>query len=192
MAELNNQTNPQGQENSGTENETPRTYTQEEVDELLQRETDRRVSSALAKAEKKHQSALRESERLASMSAEEKFRYELEQKEQLLNEREHALLLMENRAEASKVLAERGLSQAFLDFVVDETADLMNEKIQKIDKAFKASVKAEVEKRLGTNTPKTSITDSKPLTKEEFRNLTPTEKQHIFDTDKDLWNQMTK
>ena len=42
-----------------------RTYTQEEVDALLQQETDRRISSAQKKWEKKSQEKVREAEKLA-------------------------------------------------------------------------------------------------------------------------------
>ena len=154
-----NQQGNQGQDNAGTENTTTTTetekttFTREEVEALLQKETDRRVSQALATAERKNAAKLREAEKLASMSAEEKYKYELDQREQAIAEKEHQLLLAENRAEASKILADKGLSLAFVDFILDETAEAMNDKINIIDKAFKASVKAEVEKRLGTPAP---------------------------------------
>ena len=66
-----------GAENNNTE---PKTYTQEEVDALLQKETDRRVSSALKKAEIKNQEKVKEAQRLAQMNEQEKYQYELEQR----------------------------------------------------------------------------------------------------------------
>ena len=66
----------QGQEN--------KTYTQEEVNELLQREADRRVSEALKKQAKKNEEKVREAEKLAKMNEEEKYRYELEQREKAI------------------------------------------------------------------------------------------------------------
>lgn len=190
--ELNNETiNNQGQENTGTEqNESTenKTYSQAEVDALIQKETDRRVSQALATAERKNQAKLREAEKLANMSATEKYEFELQKREQAIAEKEHQLLLAENRAEASKILAEKGLSQTFLDFVLADTADVMNDNITKIERAFKASVKQEVEKRLGNNAPKSSSINNGTMTKEQFSKLSLAEKQKLYQTDKELYN----
>ena len=71
----------------------PKTYTQEEVDALLQQETDRRVTSALKKAEAKNAEKLKEAEKLAKMNEEQKYAYELEQREAAIAEKEKALAL---------------------------------------------------------------------------------------------------
>ena len=107
MEELNN--NPQGQENSTPETETTenRTYTQEEVEALLQKEGDRRVSAALAKQEKKNAEKLREAQKLAQMNEQQKYEYELSLREQAIVEKERQLALAENKATASKILAEK-------------------------------------------------------------------------------------
>ena len=47
---------------------TEKTYTQAEVEELLQREADRRVTQALQKQEKKNAEKVREAEKLAKMN----------------------------------------------------------------------------------------------------------------------------
>ena len=77
-----------------------KTYTQEEVDALLQSEADRRVSQALKKQEAKYQSQMKESEKLARMNEQEKFAYQLEQRELAIAEKEKALAIAENKAEA--------------------------------------------------------------------------------------------
>ena len=61
-----------------------KTYTQEEVDELLQKETDRRVTAALKKQETK----LNEAAKLAAMNEQEKWEYQLKQREQAIAEKE--------------------------------------------------------------------------------------------------------
>ena len=159
---------------------------------MIQRESDKRVSQALATAERKNAAKLREAEKLASMSATEKYQYELEQREQAIAEKEHQLLLAENRAEASKILADKGLSLTFIDFVIDETAEAMNEKINTIDRAFKACVKQEVERRLGTSAPKSPTTPTGTITKEQFNKLPLSQKQEIYRNDKELYNQLTQ
>ena len=70
------------------ESTEPRVYTQEEVDELLQKEADRRVTQALQKQERKNQEKVREAQRLSQMSAEEQYRYELDKREAAIAERD--------------------------------------------------------------------------------------------------------
>ena len=70
-----------GAENNNTE---PKTYTQEEVDVLLQKEGDRRVTEALKTAERKNQEKVKEAQKLAQMNEQEKYQYELEQREKAI------------------------------------------------------------------------------------------------------------
>lgn len=63
--EENKNTQVTGAENNNTE---PKTYTQEEVDALLQKEADRRVTEALKKAERKNQEKVKEAQKLAQIS----------------------------------------------------------------------------------------------------------------------------
>ena len=157
-------------DNQETQTET-KTYTQEELDALLQAEADRRVSQALKKAEKKNAEKVREAEKLAKLSEQERFQYELEQREKAIAEKEKQMALMENKAEASKALNERGISIALADFVVAEDADTMMDNIKLLEDEFKKSVKAEVEKRLAGSSPKKNLGDGRGMTREEFMKL---------------------
>lgn len=187
--ELNNPT--QGQDNSTPETDSEnRTYTQAEVDELLQREVDRRITSALAKQQKKNEAKLKEAEKLASMSAQEKYEFELSQREAAIAEKERQLTLAENKNIASKILAEKGLSLTLVDFVIADDAETMNSNINILDRAFKASVKAEVEKRIGGKTPQTSTVAPGTLTREQFSKMSLAEKQNLFNTDRELYNSL--
>lgn len=168
-----------------------KTYTQEEVDALLQQETDRRVTSALKKQEEKNNRKVREAEKLAQMNAQQRYEYELEQREKELAEKERRLTLAENAAEASKILGEKGLSQELVDFVVAEDAETMNSNIAKLDKAFKASVKAEVEKRLSTNTPKKNLPPDDTITKERFNAMTLQEQAALYANNPELYRTLT-
>lgn len=171
-----------------TEN-TPKTYTQEEVDDLLQRETDRRVSSALKKAELKNAEKLKEAQRLAQMNEKEKYEYELNQREQAIALKERELALMENKNEASKILAEKGISLSLVDFVVAESAEDMKSNIDLLDKAFKASVKAEVEKRLSGGTPKKGLPLDEHMTAEKFKNLTTQELTRLYKENPEIFDK---
>lgn len=167
-------------------------YTKQEVESLLQAETDKRVTEALKRAEKKNEFKVREAEKLASMNEEQKYKYQLEQRELTIAEKEKALSLMENKAEASKILSEKGLSLEFVDFVVAQDADTMMEGINKITKAFESSVRNEVEKRLRGTTPKRANADNGALTKEGFSKLSLSEQAVIFNTNPDLYKQLAK
>ena len=136
--------------------------TQEELDALLQREGDRRVSDALKKFDKKKADAIKEAERLATMSAEEKFKYELDKREAAIAEKERSLALAENKVVASQILQEKGLPIALVDLVVAESAETMNERIKGLESAFSSAVKIEVENRLKAATPKAGTQDTKP------------------------------
>ena len=112
---------------TGTETKT---YTQEEVDKMLQSEVDRRITSALKKQAKNNEAKIKEAQKLAQMNESEKFQYELEQREKAIAEKEKALALAENKNEAGKILADKGLSLSLVDFVVAEDAETMNSNIR--------------------------------------------------------------
>ena len=177
-------------ETEQNEGEEKTTYTLEEVQKLLQQEGDRRVSAALKKAEKKNAEKVKEAEKLAKMNADEKFQYELEQREKAIAEKERELAMAENKNEASKILAEKGISLDLVDFVVAEDAETMNANISLLDKAFKASVKAEVEKRLKSSTPKKELPLDKELTKEGFNKLSLTEQVKIYNENPTLYKEL--
>lgn len=178
----------EGLENQETKTEETKTYTQEELDALLQAETDRRVTQALKKAEKKNEEKVKEAEKLAKLSEQERFQYELEQREKAIAEKEKQMALMENKAEASKALNERGISIALADFVVAEDADTMMENIKLLEEEFKKSVKAEVEKRLAGNSPKKNL-DNKQQSREDFKKLSMAEQSRLLEENPELYEQ---
>lgn len=182
-------TTAQGEETMEKAGEA-KTYTQAEVDELLQREGDRRVSEALKKAERKTQAKVKEAERLAKMNDEQKYQYELEQREKAILDKERALSLAENKAEASSILVDRGISTKLVDMVVAEDADEMMERINLLEQAFKASVKAEVEKRLSSKTPKKNLPIDGTITRESFRKMPLSQQAELYKQNPDLYNQL--
>lgn len=170
-----------------TETSESKTYTQAEVDELLQREGDRRVTEAMKKAEKKNQAKIKEAQKLAKMDEEQKYAYELEQREKAIEAKERELAVAENKAEASRILADRGISVSLVDMVVAEDADEMMDKINTLDSAFKASVKAEVEKRLASKTPKKNLPLGTSITKEQFKAMPLSQQAQLYRENPDLY-----
>ena len=191
-----NNTNQSGAENTtATEttntNDTQKTtFTIEEVQKMIQSETDKRVTQALKTAELKNNKKIKEAEKLATMSATEKYEYELQQREQAIADKERELTLAENKAAAASILADKGISATLVDLVVTDDADTMHENIDKLDKAFKASVKAEVEKRLASNSPKSSISDN-TITKESFSKMSLKDAQNLYQNNPELYKKLS-
>ena len=182
----------EGQEVDTPETQTEeKTYTQSELDALLQAETDRRVSAALKKQERKNQEKLKEAQKLAQMNEQEKFQYELEQREAAIAEKERELALAENKAEASKILAEKGLSPQLVDFVVAEAAEDMAANISLLERCFKESVKAEVNKRLSSNAPKRGLPLEKTITKEDFLKMSYSELMELKQNNPDIFESLS-
>ena len=189
--ELNNTTN-EAVENTESTN-TEKTYTQAEVDALLQQEGDRRVSSALKKQEAKIEARVKEAQKVARMNEQQKYEYQLEQREKLVAEKERELALAEMKNTASKILSEKGISLALVDFVVNEDAEITNNNIKILDKAFKQSVKEEVERRLSSKVPMKSLpTDNSSITREQFAKLSISELAQLKQEQPELFKELSR
>lgn len=168
-----------------------KTYTQEEVDRLIQSEADKRVTQAMEKAQRKQDAAVKEAQRLAKMDEDQRYKYELETREQAIAEKEKALALAENKAEAASVLSQRGISTKLVDLVLAADADDMLTNINLLDNEFKASVKAEVEKRLATSTPKKNLPLDNHITREEFKKMPLSQQAALYSSNPELYKQLT-
>lgn len=180
---------------TGADEETvteTKTYTQEEVNDLLQKEADKRVTEALKKAERKNADKVKEAEKLAKMDADERYKYELEQREAAIAEKEKQLALAENKTVCATILSDKGLPVGLVDFVVDVDADTMNGKIKTLDKYFKNAVKAEVEKRLSSTTPKKNLPIDGVITKEDFRKMSLSQQAELARNNPELYQSLIK
>lgn len=185
-------TQTEGQPQETVTQEENKTYTEAEVMELIQKEADRRVTDALKKQERKTNAKIAEAQKLASMNEAEKYEYQLQQREQAIAAKEKELAMLENKNEASKILSEKGISLALVDFVVAEDAETMKSNIDLLDRAFKASVKAEVEKRLGSAAPKKNPAIDKQLTKADFAKLSYSDMMELKMNDPTLFAELSK
>ena len=172
------------------EGQETKTYTEEEVQRLLQSESDKRVTEALKKQAKKNEEKVREAEKLAKMSADEKYEYELEQREKAIAIKEKELALAENKNVASKILADKGISLELVDFVIAEDAETMKSNIDKLDKAFKKSVKNEVEKRLSSSVPKKNLGNPDTITLEQFNKMSINEQNRLYQENPEIYKTL--
>ena len=184
-------TNQEGQSQSvGTQTQETKTYTEQEALEMANKEADRRVTEAMKTWQRKSEAKIAEAQKLAQMNEAEKYEYQLKQREEAIAAKERELALLENKNEASKILSEKGLSLALVEFVVAEDAETMKYNIDTLDKAFKASVKAEVEKRMSTSTPKKNLPVDKMMTKAELLSKPTIEIEEFKRNNPDIYNQL--
>ena len=192
MAEenINNGTGTEGNEGgAGSQQEETKTYTQEEVLALLQSETDRRVTEALKKQEKKYQKQLS----LAQLDGDERAKAEKDNRIAELEELVAQMNIEKNKSELKSVLSSRGLSAEFADLInITDDIKESQEKIDALDKLFKAAVKAEVEKRLAANggAPRSSSTSGE-ITKEVFTKMSLSQQAQVYQENPELYKRLT-
>ena len=183
--------NEQGaQQTTNTENqESVKTYTQEEVLALIQSEADKRVTAALKTQAKKHERELS----LSKLDDNEREKAERENKIAELEEKLAQYEIEKNRSELKSVLSTRGLSAEFADIIViNDDLEQSQANIDKLDKLFKAAVKLEVEKRLAGNTPKGNANNgnSAEYTKETAKKMSLAEMNELAIKDPDKFKQL--
>lgn len=182
-------TETENTENKGAapaENAEQKLYTPEEVAQLLQSETDKRVTQALKTAEKKHQKALT----LANLDGAEREKAEKDNRIAELEEQLAAFHIEKNRSELKSVLGSRGLSPEFADLIeISDDIAASQAKIDKLDKLFKAAVKAEVDKRLAGNAPKTGASAAE-LTKDNAKKMSLAEITELERNNPELYNKL--
>lgn len=184
---INTSENVEVVEQTATENQQQETFTKEEVLKLIQAESDRRTNQALAKQQKHYEKQLS----LSKLDGSER---EKAEKDNLIAELQEQLAQFQvekNRSELKSVLASRGLSAEFADIVlISDDIETSQANIDKLDKLFKAAVRAEVEKRLAGNTPKGNGATNTELTQESARKMSIGERQALMETNPELYKKL--
>lgn len=170
-----------------TATEEVKTYTQDEVLALLQSETDKRVSQALKTQQKKYEKQLS----LSKLDGDERAKAEKDNRIAELEEQLAAFQIERNRSELKSVLGSRGLSAEFADIIaINDDIEASQANIDKLDKLFKAAVKAEVEKRLAGSAPKGNTTSAAEITKDTAKKMSLAELQELERTNPELFNKL--
>ena len=185
MAEdINNTTTTTTETNEGQEQET---YTKEELLALIQSESDRRVTQALETQKKKYEKQLS----LSKLDGEEREKAEKDNRIAELEEQLAAFQIEKNKSELKSVLSSRGLSAEFADILsISDDIAASQANIDKLDKLFKAAVKAEVEKRLAGSTPPGGKNSDKEITKETAKKMSMAELNELASTNPELFAQL--
>ena len=174
----------QGGENNSNPNPDVKTYTAEEVAKLIQAEADRRTNQALAKQKKEYE------KKMSLSNLDEQQRKDAEQQMKIaeLEEQLAAFQIEKNRSELKSVLSSRGLSAEFADIIaINDDIEASQSNIDKLDKLFKAAVKAEVEKRLAGNAPLRGAGDKPTYTKESVKKMSIAELSELQRTQPEVF-----
>ena len=167
--------------------ESVKTYTAEEVDRLIQAEADRRTNQALAKQQKKYEKQLS----LSKLDGSEREKAEKDSRIAELEEQLAQFQIEKNRSELKTVLSSRGLSAEFADIIlINDDIETSQSNIDKLDKLFKAAVKAEVEKRLAGSTPKGNGTTGNVISKESLKNMSLRDQQKLLSSNPELYRNL--
>lgn len=173
-----------------TETQEPetKTYTQEEVLALLQSEADKRVTAALKKQQKQYEKQLS----LSKLDGDERAKAEKDNRIAELEEQLAQFQIERNRSELKSVLSSRGLSAEFADIVnISDDIEASQANIDKLDKLFKAAVKAEVERRLAGSAPAGNTTVvSGNVTKEQAMKMSVAELRELQKTHPEVYNNL--
>ncbi len=170
-----------------TENQETKTFTYDEVMALIQSESDKRTNQALAKQKKQYEKQLS----LSKLDGDEREKAERESRIAELEQMIADMNIERNKSELKSVLSSRGLSAEFCDILaITDDIEASQANIDKLDKLFKAAVKAEVEKRLAGNAPKGNGASSVELTKDNAKKMSLSEMNELLRTNPEQYAKL--
>lgn len=170
-----------------TETQETKTFTYDEVMKLIQSETDKRTNQALAKQKKQYEKQLS----LSKLDGDEREKAERENRITELEQMIADMNIERNKSELKSVLSSRGLSAEFADILnITDDIEASQANIDKLDKLFKAAVRAEVEKRLAGNAPKGNGGSTTEITKETAKNMSMAELNQLAKTNPELFAKL--
>ena len=176
-----------GVETTEQNDDSVKTYTAEEVAKLIQAEADRRTNQALAKQKKEYDKKLS----LSKLDGDEREKAEKDSRIAELEEQLAQFQIERNKSELKSVLSSRGLSAEFADIInISDDIEASQANIDKLDKLFKAAVKAEVEKRLAGNAPNGNGSSATEITKETAKKMSLAELNKLAMEQPEIYNKL--
>ena len=154
-----------GQDNqdSGEGGQETKTFTQEELDKIVQG----RIAKERKAWEKHLEDEKTEAQKLETMSEKEKKKYQEEKRIKELDDRESAITRRELTAQAKVQLADKGIPTELAEILNLTDAESCKKSIEIVEKAFQTAVEKAVEEKIKGNAPIKKAKDAK-LTDEEL------------------------
>ena len=130
-----------------------KTFTQEEVNEIISKRINEINTKNKANTEDAVNKAIAEYERKAKLTKEERDKEERSKRELALKEREDNITLRERRLEAQEELRKNNVPIDLVDFVVTLDADKTKANIESLVKTYNKSVEDGITAKLKGNPP---------------------------------------
>lgn len=164
-----------------TQPQDEKKYTDADVDAIIDKK--------FAKWKSEQEAKENEAKKLAKMNADEKQKYQLDQREQELANREQAIARKELTAEAKAMLSERGLPVELVNVVDLSNAEAVTESVASIQKTWEDAVQKGVSDRMKGSAPiKTAPQNNNELTKAQFYRMSHAEKANLKQTNPELYD----
>lgn len=141
------------QNDSNKDGKHEKTFTQDEVNQLIGKYRSEGKSKAEADIAKAVADAKAEWERQAKMTEDERVKEASIKREKELADKEKALALRENTANAKELLAEKHIDTSMAKFLVTSDAEETKKNIEEFEKAYAKAIEAGVEDKLKGKTP---------------------------------------
>ena len=167
-----------------TEQQPEKKYTQEELEEI--------IKARVAREKKATEKAVEEAAKLAKMNEEEKREFEYQKLQEELAELKRKDAYYGLSREASKMLAEHDIqaNDDLLKFVVDDSAEETQSKVNAFVELVNAKVDEGVQKALSGRTPKAHVNANQVVTQEQFDKMGYSERVALKQKDENLYNKL--
>lgn len=171
------------------EKATEKTFTQSQLDEIIQKEK----AKAKRSAEKEYQAKLDEAEKLRQMNEAQKAEYEQEKQKAYIAELEAKINRSGLEREASKMLSEGGIAvdDKILGLVVKDTAESTQEAVESFVALVNDLADKKVGEKLKGKTPKKmEDTSAGEITKEQFNRMGYQSRNELLQNNPELYHKL--
>ena len=182
---------PEIEQASGQEEEktTEKTFTQSQLDEIIQKEK----AKAKRSAEKEYQAKMDEAEKLRKMNEVQKAEYEQEKQRAYIAELEAKINRSGLEREASKMLSEGDIvaDEKILGIVVKDTAESTQEAVESFVALVNELADKKVGEKLKGKTPKKmEDTSAGEITKEQFNKMGYQSRNELLRNNPELYHKL--
>ena len=181
-----------GLEKASTQEEeqaTEKTFTQSQLDEIIQKEK----AKAKRSAEKEYQAKMDEAEKLRQMNEAQKAEYKQEKQRAYIAELEAKINRSGLEREASKMLSEGGIAvdDEILGLVVKDTAEATQEAVESFVALVNDLADKKVGEKLKGKTPKKmEDTSAGEITKEQFDRMGYQSRNELLQNNPELYHKL--
>ena len=171
------------------EQATEKTFTQSQLDEIIQKEK----AKAKRSAEKEYQAKMDEAEKLRQMNEAQKAEYEQEKQKAYIAELEAKINRSGLEREASKMLSEGGIAvdDKILGLVVKDNAEATQEAVEGFVALVNALADKKVSEKLKGKTPKKmEDTTAGEITKEQFNRMGYQSRNELLQNNPELYYKL--